>query len=152
MEHFTEEVIAKKNSAAAGLCVWVINICLYYEVWSQVEPKRAKLKASSEQLEAANVKLAAATAQLNELQAQLAKLEAEFQAAEDAKLDAIKTAETGKLKLDLAQRLTNALGSEGTRWAANIEELKASRTILVGDVLLASAFISYVNEDCCCCC
>ena len=39
----------------------------------------------------------------------------------------------------------SALGSEGARWRESILLLKDSLTILVGDVLLASAFVSYIG-------
>ena len=39
LEHFTPEIIAGKNSAAAGLCDWVINIVMYHDVVPTVEPK-----------------------------------------------------------------------------------------------------------------
>ena len=48
-------------------------------------------------------------------------------------------------KLGLAQRLMSALGSEGARWKESIISLDASLEILVGDVLLASAFVSYIG-------
>ena len=34
------QVIATKNSAAAGLCSWVINIVMYRDIVVTVEPKR----------------------------------------------------------------------------------------------------------------
>lgn len=52
---------------------------------------------------------------------------------------------SGQRKLDLAQRLTNALASENVRWAESIVTMEADKVLLVGDVLLASAFISYVG-------
>jgi dynein heavy chain len=48
-------------------------------------------------------------------------------------------------KLDLAQRLVNALGSESTRWAQSIIDLDESIGLIIGDVLLASSFVSYVG-------
>jgi dynein heavy chain len=48
-------------------------------------------------------------------------------------------------KLDLAQRLVNALGSESTRWAQAIIDLDLAIGLIIGDVLLASAFVSYVG-------
>jgi len=43
----------------------------------------------------------------------------------------------------LAQRLVSALGSEKDRWAKSIIELESQIELIVGDVLLASAFVSY---------
>lgn len=48
-------------------------------------------------------------------------------------------------KLDRANRLVNALGSESERWAQSIEELGHTLGHITGDVLLAAAFVSYVG-------
>lgn len=60
---------------------------------------------------------------------------------ESAEAEAAKCAS----KLDLANRLIAALGSESTRWAQAIVDLDGSITRIIGDVLLASAFVSYVG-------
>ena len=48
-------------------------------------------------------------------------------------------------RLDLAQRLVNALGSESERWSQAIIDLGEKLIVVTGDVLLASAFVSYVG-------
>ena len=65
--------------------------------------------------------------------------------AEAEREEAVTTAEKGKIKFELAQRLIKALGSENERWTANIGELESVKGLLDGDVLLASAFISYIG-------
>jgi dynein heavy chain len=40
LEHFDVDIIKGKNSAAGGLCSFVLNICIYYEIVTTVEPKR----------------------------------------------------------------------------------------------------------------
>lgn len=57
LDHFKTEVMATRSAAAKGLCDWVINICKYYDVIQDVEPKRKALKESVEQLTEANAKL-----------------------------------------------------------------------------------------------
>ena len=145
LEEFTPEVIVKKNKAAAGLCSFVVNIVMYYEVVTTVEPKRKALAEANAQLEAANSQLEEVNAKLAELTDKLAKLTAEFDAANAEKQDAMDTVARGQKKLDLAQRLTNALASENVRWGENVVTMEADRILLTGDVLLASAFISYVG-------
>jgi dynein heavy chain len=145
LEHFTPEIIAGKNKAAAGLCSFVVNIVLYYEVVVTVEPKRKALAEANEQLEAANSQLKEVMDQVAILEAKLAKLTTELNAANAEKQEALDTVEKGQKKLDLAQRLTNALSSENTRWAENIVTMEADKELLTGDVLLASTFISYVG-------
>lgn len=145
LEHFKPEIIKAKNSAAAGLCSFVVNIVMYYEVVVTVEPKRKALKEANEQLESANSQLKTVMDQVAELEAKLAKLTAELDAANTEKQDALDTVERGQKKLDLAQRLTNALASENVRWGENIVTMEADKELLTGDVLLAAAFISYVG-------
>jgi dynein heavy chain len=48
-------------------------------------------------------------------------------------------------RLDSANRLVNALGSESERWNNAIVTLGQDLEYVTGDVLLASAFVSYVG-------
>lgn len=48
-------------------------------------------------------------------------------------------------KLFNAQRLMNALGAEQERWAQSIIDLGELLKVIIGDVLLASSFVSYVG-------
>jgi dynein heavy chain len=72
-------------------------------------------------------------------------LNAEFKEANDKKTAAVNEAARCAKRLDLAQRLVSALGSEKARWAGSIIELEANLEVIVGDVLLASAFVSYAG-------
>ena len=144
-EGFDPEIIMGKNSAAAGLCSWCINIVIYADIFKKVEPLRIALDGAQAELDEATDKLVGIRARVAELQELLAGLAADFDAATKSKEAAIETVRSGKERLDLAQRLTRALGSEGVRWSANIIVLQRDFDLLVGDVLLASAFISYVG-------
>lgn len=57
LPHFNPEAIRSKNSAAAGLVSWVVNIVIYRDIVVTVEPKKAKLKEAKEELDSANAKL-----------------------------------------------------------------------------------------------
>lgn len=78
---FDPEFVASKSSAAAGLCSWVINIILFYEVYCNVEPKRRALEAADAELAAAQEKEAAIKAKVRTLEATLQQLTAEFERA-----------------------------------------------------------------------
>jgi len=145
LEHFKPEVIMTKNKAAAGLCSFVVNIVMYYEVVVTVEPKRKALAEANDQLAAANEQLAQVMALVADLESKLAVLTKELNEADAQKQAALDAVDKGTKKLDLAQRLTNALASENVRWAENIVQMEADKGLLTGDVLLASAFISYVG-------
>merc|ERR1711871_1315183 len=144
-ETFTVEVMQTKNSAAAGLAGWVINIVIYYDIVTTVEPKRRALAEANATLDAANARLKEVTELVEELSANLARLEAELAEANATKQAAADAVAKGTAKLDLAQRLVNALASENVRWAENVVKLQQDEELLVGDVLLASAFISYIG-------
>merc|ERR1719421_2865535 len=145
LEHFSPDVIESKNPAAAGLCNWVINIVVYYDVVVSVEPKRKALAEAKQSLADANQRLQEVKEKVAMLQAKLAKLTTEFEAANKEKLEAEATVAKGKMKLDLAQRLINALSSENVRWNKGIAQLQETRNRLIGDSLLAAAFISYIG-------
>jgi dynein heavy chain len=145
LEHFDADIIRGKNSAAAGLCAWVQNIVIYRDIHVKVEPLRIELEECNERLAGARASLAKAKETLDKLNALLAKLRIEFDQAESDKADAIMAVEKGEAKLDLAQRLTRALDSEGGRWMENIKVLEEDYLLLSGDVLLAAAFISYIG-------
>lgn len=48
-------------------------------------------------------------------------------------------------QLGLANRLTNGLADENKRWAENVLTLKDERLTMIGNALLASAFVSYIG-------
>eukprot|EP00741_Cyanophora_paradoxa_P004754 tig00000828_g4612.t1 len=142
---FKGENVKTKSKAAAGLCDWVNNIVIYYDIICDVEPKRRALAASIVALEEAEKKKEEAEHRVVELNDKLSELIREFDAAEAAKDAVIAEAERCQRKLKLAQRLVAALASENTRWAQGVEELKGKLSVLVGDVLLSSAFVSYIG-------
>ena len=142
---FEPENIRSKSGAAAGLCSWCINICKYFRIYQMVAPKRAALAAANAKLDAANESLKGIRAMLAELDAKLAQLTEMFESATEEKNQAIAQADKTQAKANLALRLVNGLSSEGVRWAASIESFGVKQRTLIGDVMLASAFVSYVG-------
>ncbi|CBZ52837.1 GA26239, related [Neospora caninum Liverpool] len=145
LPHFNREAIQKKSTAAAGLAEWVINIYQFYKVVDSVAPKRRALEEATQQLEEANAKLAVVQELVAELEEKLGKLVAEYDAAIAEKNAVEAEANKCRTKLDMAQRLMNALGSEGTRWQQSIENFNEELRVMVGDVLLASSFVAYAG-------
>lgn len=70
--------------------------------------------------------------QVANLQAQLDALNVRYDAANAEKAGAIAEVDRGQAKLELANRLTNALADENVRWAAGIVQLDAAKELLVG--------------------
>lgn len=84
-------------------------------------------------------------ARLAQLEATLGILNAEYEKAESEKQEAQSTYERGKTKIELARRLVSSLGGETERWATGVKVLSEEKEGLIGDVLVASAFLSYVG-------
>ena len=146
LEHVQDlSIMAKKSTAAASLCDFLINIVAYYDIVVTVEPKRIALRQAQEELEAANTKLAEVQANVADLESKLAVLVEDFDRVVAEKDAVVKEGERLQTKLGLAQRLMAALGSEQERWAVNVEQMKADSQLLPGDVLVAASFVSYVG-------
>jgi len=93
-------------------------------------------------LSAANTKLAEVKALVKELEDKLAILVAQYDEAEANKQAAIAQADKCQAQMNLATRLTTSLASENDRWADGIVKLESDLDVIVGDVLLASGFVS----------
>ena len=145
LDYFNSDAMLSKNPAAAGLTDFVRNIVEYYDVLCVVAPKREALAEATEKLAAATTRLQEVQEKVDELQAALSKLQEEQAAANAERAKAQAEVDGGTRRLDLAQRLLRALGDEKERWSSGIQSLNEQRTTLVGDVLLASAFVSFAG-------
>ncbi|XP_032136134.1 dynein heavy chain 9, axonemal isoform X1 [Sapajus apella] len=142
---FNPEFVATKSYAAAGLCSWVINIVRFYEVFCDVEPKRQALSKATADLAAAQEKLATIKTKIAHLNENLAKLTAKFEKATADKLKCQQEAEVTAGTISLANRLVGGLTSENVRWAEAVQNFKQQEQTLCGDILLITAFISYLG-------
>ncbi|XP_073516352.1 dynein axonemal heavy chain 9 isoform X1 [Phyllobates terribilis] len=142
---FNPEFIASKSLAAAGLCSWVINIVKFYEVFCEVEPKRQALNKANAELAAAEEKLSTIKAKIALLNENLAKLTAKFEKATADKLKCQQEADATALTISLANRLVGGLASENVRWAEAVRNFKLQESTLCGDVLVITAFVSYLG-------
>ena len=145
MKYFNPAIIAIQSGSAAGLCSWCIAIDKYYDIVTEVAPLRKALAEAEQQLETANSRLLKVNDQVAELIERLRRLELQWHEADATRQSAVDVVSQGLRKQDLARRLTVALSSEKIRWADNVQELHARKVLLVGDVLLTSAFISYIG-------
>ncbi|XP_062976517.1 dynein axonemal heavy chain 9 [Elgaria multicarinata webbii] len=142
---FKPELVTSKSYAAAGLCSWVINIVRFYEVYCDVEPKRQALNKANADLAAAQEKLANIKAKIAHLNENLARLTARFEKATAEKLKCQEEAEATANTISLANRLVGGLASENVRWAESVKDFKLQESALCGDILLITAFVSYLG-------
>uniref|UniRef100_A0A8D2N8R8 Dynein axonemal heavy chain 17 n=1 Tax=Zonotrichia albicollis TaxID=44394 RepID=A0A8D2N8R8_ZONAL len=142
---FNPDFVATKSAAAAGLCSWVLNIERFHRVFCEVQPKRQALDRANAELAAAQDKLATVKAKIARLNENLAKLTARFEKATSDKLRCQQEAEATACTITLANRLVGGLASENVRWAEAVKDFKQQQSTLCGDVLLVTAFVSYLG-------
>ncbi|XP_005407434.1 PREDICTED: dynein heavy chain 17, axonemal [Chinchilla lanigera] len=142
---FDPEFIRSKSTAAAGLCSWCINIVRFYEVYCDVAPKRQALEEANAELAEAQEKLSRIKNKIAELNANLSNLTSAFEKATAEKIKCQQEADATNRVISLANRLVGGLASENVRWAESVGNFKSQGVTLCGDVLLVSAFVSYVG-------
>jgi len=138
-------VIAGRSFAAGGLSSWVVNIVLYDDCYQMITPLRNSLAEAKEKLAGAEAIVKRCTDNVAALEAKLAKLTDEFETASREKNELVSNAENTSKKLVMAERLVGGLSNEKIRWSANIKMMKEKSKILIGDSLVASAFVSYIG-------
>jgi len=139
------KLMENKSKSAAGILQFLMCMVQYYDAMTMMIPKRIQLAEANERLSLATIKLAKVQAEVVELDKALAILVAEFDKANAEKQAAIDEADRCNRKLDLAQRLVSALGSEKIRWADSIVRLGEQLDVVVGDILISAAFVSYAG-------
>ncbi|KAI8792083.1 dynein heavy chain 5, axonemal [Biomphalaria glabrata] len=129
----------------AGLCSWTSAMSFFYSINVEVLPLKANLIKQEARLNAANADLAQAQAQLDEKQKELDEVQALFDAAMAEKQALMDDAEACRRKMNNAEALINGLSGEKIRWTEASKTFEAQIQRLVGDVLLATGFLSYTG-------
>ncbi|NWR46185.1 DYH17 protein, partial [Regulus satrapa] len=142
---FNPEFIKSKSTAAAGLCSWCLNMVRFYEVHCTVKPKRQAVADADAELAEAQHRLNRIKNKIVALNANLANLTAQFEKATAEKIKCQQEADETNKVITLANRLVGGLASENVRWAESVEQLREQEKTLCGDVLLVSAFVSYIG-------
>jgi dynein heavy chain len=142
---FTVENMKKKSQAAAYLCAYIINIINYNRIFLKVKPLKESAEGAQafaekkmEELQVVKDRVADINAKVQELKNQLFEAEAKKRAVEEEAQELMD-------QLDLANRLVNGLADEKTRWSSNVVTMKDEVVTMIGDALMASAFVSYIG-------
>ena len=149
-KYFVEEDFDKNAEeslkAAKGVDIlfkWLYYMNQFFNAAKTVEPMQKNVDQKTIELREAEEKLKIVQEQVAQLNAELAVVMAEKEKAEKELNDAVAEETKCKNKLSLARRFTNALGSSSERWTINIKEYEEQLALIIGDILIASAFVSY---------
>lgn len=145
LEGFNYENMAKKSSAAANLCNWVINIVKYNTIYKKVKPLMESAEAAEKLAAEKQAELAIVLEKVRVIVEKVDALKAQLQAAVDKKQAVEDDANKLQLNLSLASRLVNGLADEKIRWTTNVANFKNEKLTMIGDALVSAAFVSYIG-------
>ncbi|TPX43177.1 hypothetical protein SeLEV6574_g05202 [Synchytrium endobioticum] len=143
MPDFNLEGAKKVSADVAGLASWTKAMSFYYSINKQVIPLKANLIVAEYKLSLATSDLNKAQAQLDEKQAELDVFQAKYNEAIGNKQTLQATADSCKRKMVAATALISGLKGEKDRWTIQSKMFTEQIQRLVGDVILATAFLSY---------
>ncbi|KAG6966781.1 hypothetical protein JG688_00006600 [Phytophthora aleatoria] len=142
---FNSDVVRKVSSAAGALCSWVLAMECYSGVFRVVAPKKEVLRKSQQALAVKQKDLQVAKEKLQEVTEKVEALKNQYDTSVSEKNALREEAELLELKLSRAEQLVKGLAGERERWEASIADKNASLQNVVGDALVAAAFISYAG-------
>ena len=142
---FNPDTVGRISGAAKSLCMWVRAMEIYGRIFRVVEPKKQRLRSAEMQLAEKEALLADAQAKLKKVQEVMEKLESDYKLKMAEKERLKKEAEEMEIKLDRAGKLISGLAGEKIRWQITAEFLEKQMGFLVGDCLIAAAFLSYAG-------
>lgn len=142
---FTYDRMKSKSSAAANLTNWILNTIAYNEVYKRVKPLMDALDVATKAKKTAEDELGVVKEKLAAIEAKLMLLQQQFTAATSEKAKVEQEYKDLLSRLSLAERLTSGLSTENERWDKTVETLKLQEQTLIGDVMLAASFVTYIG-------
>eukprot|EP01135_Chromosphaera_perkinsii_P011757 Nk52_evm3s2496 gene=Nk52_evmTU3s2496 len=142
-EDFNFETAKKVCGDVAGLCAWVRAMITYYGVNKTVIPLKDEVRVAEVKLQAALDDLSVVEAQLADKQAVLDEMMRNYEGALAEKENLQTEAQNCRTKISIAEQLISGFAGERMRWTTQCEQFDKNLAQLVGDVALASAFLSY---------
>ncbi|KAJ5969393.1 hypothetical protein N7501_005641 [Penicillium viridicatum] len=144
-EDFTYERVNRASKACGPLVQWVEAQVNYSAILDRVGPLRDEVDQLEEQALQTKAEAQAIENTINGLESSIATYKVEY-AALISETQAIKTEMNRvQFKVDRSVRLLDSLSSERGRWEDGSKSFETQIGTLVGDVLIAAAFLAYAG-------
>uniref|UniRef100_A0A6Q2YIW6 AAA+ ATPase domain-containing protein n=1 Tax=Esox lucius TaxID=8010 RepID=A0A6Q2YIW6_ESOLU len=145
MEDYNLDSAKRICGNVAGLCSWTEAMKDFFSINKEVLPLKANLTLQEARLGVAQGELSRAQEQLDAKQRELDEVQALYDAAMREKQTLMDDATACRRKMANATALINGLGGEKIRWTESSALFQTQIRHLVGDVLLATGFLSYAG-------
>ncbi|XP_075915055.1 dynein axonemal heavy chain 1-like [Petromyzon marinus] len=144
-EDFQPAAIARVSKACTSICLWVRAMYQYHHVAHAVLPKREARRVALQELAVSQAALSQAQLRLHEVEAGVARLRAGHTEATERRELLQARSDQCEGRLGRAAQLIGGLADERVRWSEAIKDLDCALTNIVGDVLLAAGFVTYLG-------
>ncbi len=141
----TTEKMESISVAGFGLMTWVLAIVKYSNVAKSVVPKRKAVELALKNQRQNEKDLETIKQEILELGEQLVSLEEQYARGTMEQQELKVQAELMEKRLIAASKLISGLGTERIRWTKEMDGLAEKRRKLIGDCLIAAAFLSYAG-------
>ncbi|TGZ71294.1 hypothetical protein CRM22_002727 [Opisthorchis felineus] len=141
----TYDDVRSASKAGGGFYKFVLAVITFHDVAREVRPKRERVKALERDYNKARRDLQRLQEEVVQLEETLFNLRRQFSAAQTEMENLKKEMEVMRRQLMAAQKLTEGLGSEKERWISEVASLKKEQKCLLGDSLIAAAFLCYLG-------
>lgn len=142
-EDFTFEKVNRASRACGPLVQWVAAQVNYSDILDRVGPLRAEVDQLESDAQATKDKAKETEILIKNLEDSIAQYKTEY-AALISETQAIKAEmSTVQFKVDRSVRLLDSLSSERGRWEESSKSFDSQIDTIVGDVLVAAAFMAY---------
>ncbi|KAH5246879.1 dynein heavy chain [Parastagonospora nodorum] len=144
-EDFTFEKVNRASKACGPLVQWVTAQVAFSDILDRVGPLRAEVDSLGAELQKTEEGAKETQILIQNLEDSIIRYKAEY-ATLISETQAIKLEmATVQFKVDRSVRLLDSLSSERQRWESSSKSFDSQIDTIVGDVLVAAAFIAYAG-------
>lgn len=133
------------SSAASALSTWIRAVESYARVYRIVQPKKERYEKAMSELNDKQNLLQQSKNELEDIQKRIENLRLDYEMKIKEKNTLQKNAEETAMFLDRATKLLDGVAEKRSIWDRTSNELKENLQNLLGDSLLACAFLSYLG-------